>query len=243
LKALGFLPAPRLEDRGTGGVESICTSIRSSETSKPTLFFISPKGSIKLTPWRSGYKHIRQNLGYEMHAAIVDYSRRTLCFERIDTMDHIEKDLKSKLAQGCPLNPDNAEMAIECFYDRFELLSCVDLVSLSNIFLLMPIMKALYVNEVMYALLAFSSFLASWAYHADHEHSGLELDAFLAKIVIVTTIAHFGMNMEGLLWFLASMLCYWLGTPRIAGQNRGPYIVWHSLFHIGIALTGLALIH
>ena len=83
LRALGYIPGLRLEDRGSGGVLALINKVKKhkEKSNKPIIFLISPKGTIQNRPWRTGYKHIAQGLGWKIIPMIVDYSRRTIVFK------------------------------------------------------------------------------------------------------------------------------------------------------------------
>lgn len=241
LNWLGFIEGPRLEDRGSGGVKAIAKTLALMASERPTLFLISPKGTIHNMPWRTGYEFIAKELGWPVSAMLVDYSRRTIEFKRpLNTM----ASLKSELGTACPRVPERAEMPITCTYDPFELVCVVDSLIVSNVFMLWPIAKALYFGHGFVALLATASTIMSVAYHASRETQWHEIDSCLAKLLIVYGLISYGVpSTSAAFWLVAALWLYSAGTPRHCKDLRGPYVVYHSLFHACISFAAWASIH
>lgn len=244
LRYLGYIPGPKLEDRGSGGVEQIIKSIQSAKKRPglPTIFIISPKGTIENRPWRSGYKHIADGLGWPVVPMVIDYSRRIVFFRNENGTEEL---LKEALSLGCPRVPERSEIPIKITYDPFELLAVVDIVSFSNLTMLPGIIKLFWNGEFLIGALSTYTFYISWLYHRSNESSYAMLDSFLAKCLCTIALVRFYKNITyhfiGTL-FLTVWL-YYAGTPRDpANSFRGPYVVYHSLFHCVLSYAAYQLV-
>jgi hypothetical protein len=236
---LHFIPSKPLEERGTGGVSSLCSQIKEKSKDRKTIFFISPKGTIKKNEWRSGYKYIAMTLDWPLRSGLLDYSKRTFCFGPAHLHDelNLQEKLQNELKDNCPLNPKNCEFCINVDYDPYELLSIPDLVCVTNVCLIPAILKAFYVREYILGFISISSFIASWAYHSSRESSGAELDRNLSSITILWGLSRMKkMTALFVLNSFSALIFYLLGVPRQPGL-RGPYAVYHSLFHVFIGLA------
>lgn len=241
LRALGYIPGPKLEERGTGGVQMLINEIKIAK--HPLIFLIGPKGTIQNRPWRSGYKYIAQGLGYPIIPMIVDYSRRTVVFKSPSISVEIE-DLQNELAVGCPRIPSNSEIPIQTSYDPFELLGVIDIVAFSNISML-PAIATLYKSGDYYTTtIASIVFCTSWCYHSSSEQKYAQLDSYLAKILIIFALIRYYQNisMNLIHTIIAAIFLYYLGTPRKSNEFRGPYIVYHSLYHCVISYAAYQLV-
>lgn len=243
LNWLGFVPAPRLEDRASGGVQTIARSLQNfPRNGRPKLFLISPKGTIQNSPWRTGYQHIAKELGWPIQAMRVNYCERTIEFvaPKVTTAEV----LKEELGKSCPFVPDRAEMKIICPCDSFELLSPVDLLTVSNVSMIVPIVKATSLGHYGIAALASACACASVAYHGSRERSWRSLDVGLAKILILFSFASYGIpSLSALFWLCACGILYRAGCPRDCRTFRGPYVVYHSLFHVCISVAAYYCVH
>jgi len=237
--ALNFIKSKALEDRGGGGVDDLCKAIK-DKTNGPTIFFISPKGTIQKKEWRSGYKYIAMNLGWPIRTGLLDYSRRTMCFgpPHMHDEDSLQSKLQNELSNNCPLNPKNCEICLSVDYDPYELLSIPDIVCLTNVCLVPAIIKAFYVRESLLGLLSTVSFVSSWAYHSSREFTGSEVDRNLAVITILWGLSRMRrIGMPFVVHSLLSVFFYGLGVGRDGSKPRGTYVVYHSLFHVFVGLA------
>ena len=199
LRSLGYIPGPKLEERGSGGVQMIIREIQNAKkksTDKSIIFLISPKGTIQNRPWRSGYKYIAKGLDWPVIPMRVDYSRRTVIFERVtDNSTEIE-DLQNILSVGCPRIPSRSEIPINISYDPFELIGVIDLVTFSNVSMFPAIYHLYKINDYFTAILASAVFCTSWCYHSSCEKHYMGIDSIAAKILIVSAVVRYHSNIS-----------------------------------------------
>ena len=234
---LGFIPAPKLQDRGTGGVHAIVDLLRAKQaaSSKPICFLISPKGTILNRPWRSGYTHIAEGLGWPIKVQEADFSKRTVCI--LDTSSNEPAHLQEILSNYCPLIPENAEYQIVCDYDPCELTFPIDIVLVSNLAMLFPGIKALAIGHIGTCLLTCMAFLASWNYHATKECRHKRLDSLVAQIGASYMVSMYPVSLSAAIPMGLGLYCYLKGVPRDSMQKRGQYIYYHALFHVLMSLA------
>lgn len=245
LNYLGYFPAPKLENRGTGSVKVIADMLKSMiSTNQNIILLISPKGTIHNRPWRTGYKYIAKELGWPIKLMLVDYVKRTIHFQDTNEND-TQEALQMSLSKACPRNPCNSEFELQCDMDPFELLSVIDVLVISNWAMLLPIYKAFLLQDYVIALWALMVFFASSYYHCCREECGSFADKILTKSLLVYSFLYYitNLNLYVVCMTLISLWAYYAGTPRIPGNLRGPYVVYHTIFHLLISATAYLLIH
>ena len=246
LHSLGYIPGPKLEERGTGGVQTIINQILNIKktSTKPIIFLISPKGTIQNRPWRTGYKYIAQGLNWPVIPMRVDYSRRTVVFEEVPNNSMEIDDLQNILSVGCPRIPNRSEIPINISYDPFELISVIDLVTFSNISMFPAIFYLYKIKDYYTAILASGVFCTSWCYHSSCEKYYMNIDSFMAKILIVFALLRYynNISINLLMTCVVAFWFYYIGTPRINSEFRGTYVVYHSIYHCILSYAAYQLV-
>jgi hypothetical protein len=229
-KWLGFFPAPKYENRGSGGVQAMIDRLNAEQatTTKPICIVISPKGTILNWPWRSGYRHIAKGLAWPIKVLGVDFSKRTL--EIVDTTSDEPEHLQAILSNYCPFIPRNAEYPLICDYDPYELTLPMDLVLLSNLAILFPGFKALFLGHWFTLLQIMLTFIVSWKYHASKECQHQQLDGIVAKLGAAYILYTYPLSVYAAIPGILGYYCY--EKAIIKDNKRGSYIYYHSLFHI-----------
>jgi 1-acyl-sn-glycerol-3-phosphate acyltransferase len=255
LNYLGFIEAPRLEDRGKNGIDKIIKQLQEIQNQNgPTCLLISPKGTVLNRPWRTGYRYIAEKLKWPIRALILDYEMRSITFspnvfkpEFLASKEGPDDNtlmqlLHLDLEDSVSLNPDRSEVKVRA-HDPFELLSCVDLVCMTNLSFLVPIAKLLFIGDYFLAIIASISFIVSTVYHFHRECKFSDLDNTFARLVIGISLIRYWFNVGPLQLTLlfCSFCALFAAYPRRCFEPRGRYVVYHSLFHILISLTALSL--
>jgi 1-acyl-sn-glycerol-3-phosphate acyltransferase len=236
----GFIPAPK--ERGAGGVQAIVDLLRAKQaaTSKPLCFLISPKGTILNRPWRSGYRHIAEGLGWPIKVQGADFSNRTVRI--VDTSCNEVEPLQAILSNYCTLIPENTEYPLLCDYDPCELTFPIDVVLVSNLAMLVPGIKALAIGHVLTFAPILASFVVSWNYHLSRERDYRLLDSVVSRSAAAYLLYTYPLSVPVAIPAILGYACYWMGAPRIPTQKRGQYIYYHALFHVIISLAVWMLI-
>ena len=109
LTKLGAIKSSKLEDRGRNSVATISEQLLTFEKFS---FLISPKGTIKNKPWRTGYYHIAKRVGCPIEVVTLDYeTQQIVCKGWIEPMNYTEEEvqdfLKSELSETVPLHPES----------------------------------------------------------------------------------------------------------------------------------------
>jgi hypothetical protein len=246
LKRLGFIPAPKLEDRGTGSVQQIVTTLRAlqSESPHPIRLLISPKGTIQNRPWRSGYQYIAKELGWPIKILGIDYSKRSLT--TLDCSGTDRDTLQQQLGQFCPFVPARSEYPILCNYDPWELMCPIDLVAVSNLCMLVPALQALWVGSIGIFAQTMVTMYISWIYHLSKETQYNQLDSMVAKAGAIYWLWSYPPT-----WTTALIVSipaslglyfYQQGCPRIPEMPRSHYIYSHILFHLWMSIAAWILV-
>ena len=248
LKWLGFIPAPKLEDRGTGGVQQIAATLRALQATRslPIRLLISPKGTIQNAPWRSGYQYIAKELGWPIKVLGVDYSKRSLTV--VDCSGTDIPALQQQLGQFCPLVPSRCEYPILCNYDSWELGWPMDIVAVSSLCMMGPALQALWFNHTGIFTQTIVTMYISWIYHLLQESQYILLDSLVAKAGACYWLYTFR---ESLTLSTTAIVAapaaiglyhYQIGTPRTPGIPRGNYIYHHTLFHLWMSIAAWLLV-
>ena len=248
LKWLGFIPAPKLEDRGTGGVQQIAATLRALQATRstPIRLLISPKGTIQNAPWRSGYQHIAKELGWPVKVLGVDFSKRSLTI--VDCSGTDIPALQQQLTQFCPLVPSRCEYPILCDYDSWELGWPIDIVAVSSLCMVGPALQALWFNHIGIFIQTMITMYISWIYHLSRESQYILLDSLVAKVGAAYWLYTFRESLSLSNATIVSIPAaiglyhYQIGTPRIPGVSRGNYIYHHTLFHLWMSIAAWLLV-
>jgi len=251
LHALRVIEAPRLEDRGLGGVSILVEQLKQFlRPDLTTILLISPKGTIAKKPWRTGYAFIAKALNWPVRAMLVNYEKKTISFGAEYTLSDlsIEKvgpltaSLQYDLSNSVTLIQERSEIR-ETPHDAFELMCCVDPLCLSNLCMLPPVVVLLSRFDP-FGFIALAACIVSSFYHKSKEAKYKDLDALMAKIVIGGSLMRYWQNFRFLQASLltASIFAFVSGQPRVPENKRGPYIVYHTIFHVLISLTAYSLV-
>ena len=125
LELFHCIPASRLEDRGSGFVERTVSFLKDKEKFH---LLMSPSGTIKANPWRSGYYYIAKGTDAAIMVVGFDYEDKCLSIGNasyhsvvndIGTYENFETYLKKDMGQIIPYNPDNSSVEL-LSYDSNE---------------------------------------------------------------------------------------------------------------------------
>lgn len=114
LRGLGAIESTRVEDSQGGATNRIVAEL---EQCPKFVFFISPKGTLRNTPWRSGYYHVAKELQLPIFVAGLDYeTHRPVLQFNPPIVKESEPDLRltlqSQLSQIVPLYPEGEVVPI-----------------------------------------------------------------------------------------------------------------------------------
>ena len=255
LFALGCLPGPRLEDRGTGSVKAIAEGLKriAESAERPVLFCMSPKGTVQAAEWRSGYRRIAEALQWPVRPAAVCFQSKSIRLGAPIAAEssEVEDALKSSLATAVPYRPERS-LLFKGRHDVFELLAPWDLTTVSLLALVPPLHMAYRDGPYLLPVqaLATAALCVAFEYHRSKERLWHTLDAVLAKSTIAVAVVR-AVALHGPFWTARNcgptgalaVALYYAGVPRTSdGGPRGPYVVWHSLFHVAAGLLAAALL-
>lgn len=257
-----FLYASRLEDKGAGTTHTLLHQFESlpSTAANPKHILLSPKGTTQNKPWRSGYYYFAKGAGLKIYPLILDYSTRTITLGTpIDPattqLEDATAALQQQLGQVRVINPENAEYPIHdphgCPYESmfpFDM-CCVSLLTFIPYWIAL-LQQGFYSQ----AALTLACVATAWKYHLDHEGSHSPNPAAYQRIEANLAIATMVHHVAHTLWsrgslppiFLLSFCIggfYYLNSiPRGTRSRRGKYVVYHSFYHIMVAIAAYSLL-
>lgn len=167
--------APSNENKNNNTIDSICENIKNNN------LLISPKGTIKNKPWRSGYYYIAKKKNINIYPLIVNYSNKTIEFGKPvnpnnETLEECQIKLISQLQNTRLINMENAEYNISSSECPYETILPVDLTFISLCLYLPYLYKIL--NYSYYLGIIFC-FVHSYIWH------GLQNNKFFYKLQIL----------------------------------------------------------
>lgn len=114
LNRVGAIPASRLEDKGSGGVQRIVDILNEKKSFK---FMLSPKGTIVRREWRSGYFQIAKLTNSVIRVVGLDYAdHNVLISKACDVNDYnlesLQEVLQNTISKIVPLHPEQEVVPI-----------------------------------------------------------------------------------------------------------------------------------
>lgn len=154
-------------------------------------------------------------------------------------------ELQNILSVGCARIPSNSEIPIRVSYDPFELIGVIDIVTFSNISMLPAILHLYSLRDYFTGFLASCVFCTSWCYHSSCETHYKTVDSYMAKILIIFALLTYNENIsiKFLITCIVSLWLYYIGTPRNNNEFRGPYVVYHSMYHCVLSYAAYQLVN
>lgn len=172
-KYFNFIPSTRLEDTGNGFVKKTSEKLNSLSS---FYLLISPKGTIKKSPWRSGYYWLAKQLNANIIVIGPDYQNKKIVFQNIYSVDDMSKDfleytLKYDMSLIHPINPQ-----YEYLHSNYN----PDLLSYINypLFTSFLILFYIFYNNLLYGVIGFI-FLSSYYYELYNNNFTNSLSPFL----------------------------------------------------------------
>jgi hypothetical protein len=244
-KSLHFIEAGSLHEHKSGTTQYIVSKLKEAKRERPhepLYFLMSPKGTVQKAPWRSGWSHIAKALELDVRAIILDYEQRSIGLSGTCTT---EQELKDALALGLPLRPHNSDLDGPVKdHDAYELLSFVDLPTVSMMSAVPAVYKAWASGLLAPALLSTISTVTSFAYHHSRETEFAGLDAAVATAnILIGYIMAPNKSTWAHIFMALALSSYYAGTPRVAftEPKRGPYVVYHTCFHVFASIAAYLL--
>ena len=240
LRRVGCLQATKREEGGGGFVEK---AVQFLEKESNWYLLISPEGTLKRNPWRSGYFFLAQKLNCSIRVIGFDYEvKRLVRSPLIDPpgvtpLELYEAKLKRYMSDIVPRNVDQSFVRIRKFNESDT--TPFDFVMVTNV---MTAIVAGYLGYqtgwLSFALIIISGLVSS-IYHYNREQ-----DAFIQKVdfilvivaAVVTMIQRYEMiTITQMVLGLLTFVCYSKGCGRRCDQSREyHYVIWHSLYHLTI---------
>lgn len=266
---LNIIIAPKNENKNSNTTYKIANEydiMRKANRKKndeSNILFISPKGSTKKMPWRSGYYYIAKQLGVRIFPFIYNTSTRVTEFgEPVDpntmTLEECTINLQGQIAKHNVVNNINAEYEIICNDCPYEAFCCFDFCCISLLSFVPYLCALLYEGNYYLFVSCLSAVVGAWKYHMDKEgtiYANTNFNLFILyqkmEAYYCSSImgGHFlymfmtrGLSMTFYILFTTGYLFYYMSTPRGKDEFRGKYVIAHSFYHILFGITAFSML-
>ena len=254
LRRYNFIPATKSENRGEGFVSTIIEHLRGKEIFH---LVISPEGMMNANPWRSGYYHIAKGLDCPIQVLGFDYEKKRLyigpnIYHPSRGLEDVQTELMGEMVNVVPLYP-------ECSYTKVrehdkDNIGVIDWLILSNVITTFIPLYMIWRFDITCFIVGISSVITSLIYHSLKESIRYDtpcgvcinikrLDWFFIwlTIVVYTWTLYQRERLVVSPYFMGALLmtigCYYKASGRHQTSDRTRnYIVYHSLFHVGVGL-------
>jgi len=113
LRKFGFIPSTRLEDSGNGFVENTIEMLKDENIK---YLAISPEGTLKANPWRTGYFYIAKGIQYPITVGGFDFEKKELVISKekfiSENIIMTEPEVKRKMSTIVPLYEEKSFVTI-----------------------------------------------------------------------------------------------------------------------------------
>lgn len=266
---LNIIIAPKNENKNNNTTYKIANEFdvmrkaNRKKTEESNILFISPKGSTKNMPWRSGYYYMAKHLGLRIFPMIYSTSTRVIEFgEPVDpntmTVEECTMNLQRQIAKHNMVNNINVEYELTCNECPYEAFCCFDFCCISLLSFVPYLCALLYEGNYYLFMSCLSAVVGAWKYHMDKEgtiyvNTNFDLyilyqkmEAYYCGSIMGGHILYMfmtrGLSMTFYILFMMGYLFYYMGTPRGKDLIRGKYVISHSFYHILFGITAFSML-
>lgn len=250
-KYLNILPATPKETNNGGFINKTLETFQN--LSKYNIL-ISPEGTLKSVPWRSGYYVLSKQLNIPIYITGFDYCKHTLKvygpFKALDTFELTNESIYPFFSKITPLHISGSYVKIN---NKYNTPTAIDLLTLSS--LLSPL---LYIYKIYYVhiyefYLSVICYILSYLYHYHHESKYYIIEPisvisilslYTYNVIKITDFNVYNLtnfNNNTTLFFISlsiSIYYYVKGFGRRCHKHRGTnYCKNHTLFHLWIGIS------
>ena len=253
---LHCIPSTPLENRNGGLIGQLVERFRHKNES----ICLSPKGTIKKKPWRSGYYHLARELGVKIYPLVIDYENRKgwfgePCNPNNNTEPWCQEFLVNQFKTGVDFNVENLEYLHPynaVLQNPYERLFPFDFCLVSLLLFLPQIFILLIHNYYLLGGMSCVAFTNAFVYHYYHEGNKknikwirlLEVGSVYSTFFLILLKAIPYYKTLSYSCYSTLLLGYFFlrcGYKRDSTKKRGKYHIYHSIFHILGALGTLQL--
>jgi len=254
--ALNLIPSTRIEDKGLGLVGYLSKRFKEGDCS----LILSPKGTVKKKEWKTGYYHIARGLGVKIYPFILDFEKREgyfgpPCDPNTNTEPWCKDFLITQFKKGVEFNLENVEYARD--YDiitqnPYERIFPFDFCLVSLLVFIPHILILLKHNYYGLGGLGSIALASSFIYHYRQEGENkpvkyirwVELGSVYSTFIMILLRAYpyyRTLSYSCYLTFLLGYIFLRCGYHRELQKKRGRYTLYHSVYHILVALGMIQL--
>ena len=210
---------------------------------------LSPKGTVKKRPWRTGYYHLARELDVNIYPFVIDYEERKAwlgnpCNPNDNTEQWCQEFLVAQFQNGVEFNLDNVE------YPRktpskypYEHIFPFDFCLVSLLAFLPQIYILIQHGYYLLGGASWISFCSAFVYHYYHEGNKknikwvrlIEQTSVYVTFCLILLNAFPHYKTWGYSCYLTLLVGYFFlrcGYGRNPTTKRGKYYIYHSIFHI-----------
>ena len=254
--ALNLIPSTRIEEKGLGLVAHLIKRLKDTDDS----ILLSPKGTTKKRKWKTGYYYIARNLGVKIYPLILDYEKREgwfgdSCDPNTDTEPWCKEFLITQFKKGVEFNLENVEYTRDyniITQNPYERIFPFDFCLVSLLAFIPHILILLKHNYYLLGGLGSIALVSSSIYHYCQEGNKksvryvrlIELGSVYPTFIMILfkALPHYRtLSYSCYLNFLLGYFFLRCGYNRELQKNRRKYILYHSFYHILVALGMIQL--
>jgi 1-acyl-sn-glycerol-3-phosphate acyltransferase len=236
LKYLNCIPATAKERNNGGFIEETSQKFKDIENFH---ILISPEGTLKKVPWRSGYYYLAEKLNAEILIVGFDYVKHEIIIKKRDIIncgkENTETQLKQLISDIVPLYPEYSEVPI--IYNGCT--SVIDWCTLTSLICPFYGLIIMYNEDFLTWLLLLIGWCFSGLYHHSHEHKYVVIEPITVLIGLINYVVYIyikniiRIDTWAIIFILFSIITYTKAFGRKKHKHRTwNYILYHNLFHV-----------
>jgi hypothetical protein len=254
MKLVNAIPATLKEENNGGFIQNTVQKFKSSDSFK---ILISPEGSLKNFPWRSGYYTLSRELQVPILIVSFDYFYHRIHYSgpyypdnNIDfktDYKQLENILQSEFCKTVPLHLDGSYVQINK-PDSYP--SVIDYLSFTTLLFPGICLYYTYMYNLYLGLIMNIGYIYSFLYHYNCECRYYKIEPIAVCIGILTWFCvlfynnHLYLNYINLSFIILTVIFYIKAFGRKNTPYRSKnYIFYHSLFHISFSIFSTLLLY
>jgi hypothetical protein len=244
LQRLGCIPATPKEQHTGGFVGDTINKFKNVDNYN---ILISPEGTLKKVPWRSGYFYLAAGLNVPINVVGFDYVTHKIVWYDNSTLSNkdyalTEAQLKQQFGNIIPLYPKCS--CVDIHHNSYP--TIIDPCTLSTLILPLPAMyMTLFINFTSFLLLVIG-YICSAVYHNSHEQrlqivepiSIIMSFCYLMYILYMNHCQVFDLYAYIMLMISVCFYILAMGRHKNHAYNNirtAHYVIFHSIFHCCIS--------
>ena len=254
MKNINAIPATLKQESNGGFINHTIDTFKSKSNYK---ILISPEGTLKSVPWRSGYYVLARELQIPIIIVSFDYFYHTLHYSGPYYTDcntdfqtdykKIENILQLEFSKTIPLHPSGSFVQINQLHLHPTV---IDYLTFTTIIFPGICLYLTYVYNLYLGLIMTVGYIYSFLYHYSSEctHTCIEpitvIIGILSWFIVLIYNNHLYLNYINTFFIFLTLYFYYKGFGRKNAIDRTHnYILYHSLFHISFSIFSSLILY